>query len=48
MIVVGYLKRACVNLLSRIQANELPPQAQPKLREVFHVKKTGQRRVDQI
>lgn len=48
MIVVGYLKRACVNLLPRIKANELPPQAQSKLREVIHVKKTGQRRVDQI
>ena len=47
MIVVGYLKRAFINLFPRIKANELPPQAQPKLREVIHVKKTDRRRVDQ-
>ena len=47
MIVVGYLKRAIINLLPRFQTREIPPQAQPRLSEVIHVEKTDRRRVDQ-
>ena len=48
MFVVGYLKRAIINLLPHIHTKEIPLQAQQSQREVIYVEETGGRRVDQI